>query len=135
MGYSASETELLALARNQNTYMDKRYSTTYSKYKYTVEQTSSLERYTSIFMILYIILGISFLVILVVGPKSKETSLRMKGFVLMALILYPFCISVIEYYLLKCWQFVIYLLTGSVFPYSDYEYIIDYTYIPKLFVI
>ena len=125
--------KLITLAHQQNQYMQRRFSTKYSQYNYKVEQTQSLHYLTYGLIWIYFILSAFYLGILFVGPKRKLYSYKYKGLILLALVLFPYVITPIEYFFVRLFVFLTETIVGNVYERDDHEYVVDYTYVPNLF--
>ena len=113
--------------------MHKRFSTQYSQYNYKVEQLRQLNHFTYLLIWLYFILAAIYLGIIFVGPKAPEFSYQFKLIVLLVLIFYPYVITPIEMFLFRMFTYLIETVVGNVYKRPDYQYVIDYSYIPNLF--
>jgi len=125
--------KLITLAEQQNKYMQRRFSTKYSQYNYKVEQTQSLHYLTYGLIWIYFILSAFYLGILFVGPKRKLYSYKYKFLILLALVLFPYVITPIEYFFVRLFVFLTETIIGNVYERDDHEYVVDYTYVPNLF--
>ena len=85
-----SDNEIKALAKQQNEYMRRRFTTKYSAYNYKVA-------------------------------------------ILLVLVLYPFLITPLEYFVFRAITFVIETIVGNVFTRDDHEYVVEHTYLPGFF--
>ena len=104
--------KLITLAHQQNKYMQRRFSTKYSQYNYKVEQTQSLHYLTYGLIWIYFILSAFYLGILFVGPKRKLYSYKYKFLILLALVLFPYVITPIEYFFVRLFVFLTETIIG-----------------------
>ena len=125
--------DVIKLAKNQNEYMARRFSTKYSAYKYKTEQTRFLNNFTYALIWIYFLLAAIYLGIIFVGPKRSEFSYKYKVIALLVIVLFPYLITPIEYFVLRGIAFVIETTVGNVFKRDDHTYIVDYTYLPNFF--
>ena len=125
--------KVIEIAKNQNEYMARRFSTKYSAYKYKTEQTRFLNNFTYALIWIYFLLAALYLGIIFVGPKRSEFSYKYKVVALLVIVLFPYLITPIEYFVLRGIVFVIETTVGNVFKRDDHTYIVDYTYLPNFF--
>ena len=125
--------EIVKLAKQQNEYMKRRFSTKYSEYNYKVVQQYSLHNFTYALIWIYFILSAVYLGILFVGPKRQKFSYRYKVMMLIILVLFPYVVTPIEYFIFRGISYIIETTIGNVFKRDDYQYLVDYTYMPKFF--
>ena len=125
---------LISLAQSQNTFLEKRYSTQNSKYLYKTQQISLLHNLTYILIWVYLLVSLIYVVFLFIGPNAKKYSFFFKLIILMTIIHYPYVIYTIEVFLLKVYTFLVETAVGQVFQRPDKEFVIDYTYIPNMFI-
>ena len=125
--------EIVKLAKQQNEYMKRRFSTKYSEQNYKMGQQSSLHNFTYALIWIYFILSAVYLGILFVGPKRQKFSYRYKVAMLIILVLFPYLITPIEYFIFRGISYIIHTTIGNVFNRDDYQYLVDYTYMPKFF--
>jgi hypothetical protein len=128
-----AKTKLVELAKQQNDYMRRRFSTKYSQYSYKVGQIQLLHNLTYGLVWIYFILAAFYLGILFVGPNRKLYSYKYKGLILLALVLFPYVITPIEYFFVRLFVFLTETTVGNVYERDDHEYVVDYTYVPNLF--
>ena len=124
--------ETIKLAKQQNEYMKRRFSTQYSQYNYEIVKLQFLNKITFALMFLYFIVAAVYLGILFVGPNRGEHSFLFKVTALLVIILFPYFITPLEYFLFRIALFVVETCTGDLFRHDDYEYLIDQTYVPNL---
>ena len=129
----ALKQQILDLAKQQNEYMKRKYSTKYSKYNYKVQQTRSLHYYTYAMIWIYFLLASLYLGVLFVGPNRNYYSFSYKFFILLFLVLYPFLITPFEYLIFRAFVFITETIVGNVFTRDDHEYVIDQSYFPDFF--
>jgi len=125
--------EQISMAKHQNKAIERRFSTQNSKYTYKIDQIRSLNNFVYFLIWLYFILVTIYLAIIFVGSKSSKFSFFYKVTVLIVLVLFPYIISPIEMFIVKMLTFIVETVVGDVFKRPDYEYIIDYSYIPEVF--
>ena len=125
--------QIKALAKQQNEYMRRRFSTKYSAYNYKVEQTRILHNVTYGLMWVYFILAAFYLGILFVSPSQQNYGIYYKMAILLVLVLYPFLITPLEYFVFRAITFVIETIVGNVFTRDDHEYVVEHTYLPGFF--
>ena len=128
-----NEEEIVNLAKQQNEYMKRRFSTKYSQYKYKLGQQHFLHNFTYALLWIYFIVAALYLGILLVGPKRQKFSYRYKLFALIIIVLFPYIITPIEYFVIRAITFIIETMVGNVFQRDDYQYLVDYTFMPKFF--
>jgi hypothetical protein len=123
--------KLIELAKSQNTYLEKQYSTQGSKYLYKTQQIHSLN--TAIFYLfwIYFIFSLIYLVMIVL---EKKYSYQWKIIVFLLLIIYPYLIYTIEVFLAKVYTFCVETIIGNVFQRPDNEFNVDYTFMPLHYV-
>jgi len=83
-------------------------------------------------MFLYFIVAAVYLGIIFVGPNRGKNSFLFKITALLIIILFPYFITPIEYFLFRGVLFVLETFMGDLFGHDDYEYLIDQTYVPNL---
>ena len=121
------------LAKQQNEYMRRRFSTKQSQYEYKMGQNRFLNNFTYALLWVYFILAAIYLAIVFVSPKRDQFSYQYKVAVLLILVLYPFVITPIEYFILRGLALIVETVVGNVFERDDYEYVMDYTHLPNFF--
>lgn len=121
------------LAKQQNEYMRRRFSTKQSQYEYKTGQNRFLNNFTYALLWVYFILAAIYLAIVFVSPKRNQFSYQYKVAVLLILVLYPFVIAPIEYFILRGLTLIVETVVGNVFERDDYEYVVDYTHLPNFF--
>ena len=124
---------LVNVAKAQNDYMKRRFSTKESSYNYKVGQISYLHNLTYGLLWVYFILAALYLAIIMVGPKSKNYSYVYKLLTLIFLVLFPYIVTPVEMFLLRGLSLIVETIFGNVFNRPDHEYVIDYSYLPKFF--
>jgi lipopolysaccharide export LptBFGC system permease protein LptF len=112
-----------AIAKVQNEYMKRRFSTQYSQYNYEVGKLQFLNKITYPLMMLYFIVAAVYLGIIFIGPNRDKNSYIFKVCALVILILFPFIITPIEYIIVRGVLFVLKTFTGNVFEHDDYDYL------------
>lgn len=127
------KTKIVELAKQQNDYMQRRFSTKYSQYKYKVEQTRSLHHFTYALIWIYFLFSVFYLGIIFVGPKRNKFSNQYKFIVLCIIVVFPYIITPVEYFIIRGVTFLIETVAGNVFKRDDHEYVVDYNAIPNLF--
>jgi hypothetical protein len=127
------EKEIVNLAKQQNEYVKRRFSTKYSQYKYKLGQQHFLHNFTYALLWIYFIVAAFYLGILLVGPKRQKFSYRYKVVALIIIVLFPYIITPIEYFVIRAITFIIETLVGNVFQRDDYQYLVDYTFMPTFF--
>ena len=120
------------IAKTQNEYMKRRFSTQYSQYNYEIGKLQFLNKIMYSLMMLYFVIAAVYLGILFIGPNRDKNSFIFKIGVLLAIIFYPFLITPIEYFSFRCVLFVLETLLGNIFTNDDYGYLIDQTYVPNV---
>ena len=123
--------EINSIAQIQNEYMRRRFSTQKSLYNYEIMNLHSLQKITYALFILYFIVAAGYLGIIFLGPNREKISFSFKGSVLLFILLFPFLITPIEYFLFRCVLFMIETFAGQRFEADKYEYIMDQTYVPR----
>jgi hypothetical protein len=126
--------DTINLAKTQNEYMKRRFSTQYSQYNYEYVKLQFLNKITYALMLLYFIIAAVYLGIIFIGPNRDKNSFFYKASTLLILILFPFLITPIEYFLFRGLLFVVQTFTGSLFNNDDYGYFIDQTYVPNFII-
>lgn len=121
------------LAKQQNEYMRRRFSTKQSQYEYKTGQNRFLNNFIYALLWVYFILAAIYLAIVFVSPKRDQFSYQYKVAVLLILVLYPFIITPIEYFILRGLALIVETVVGNVFERDDYEYVMDYTHLPNFF--
>ena len=124
---------IIELAKQQNEYMRRRFSTKQSQYEYKTGQNRFLNNFTYALLWVYFILAAIYLAIVFVSPKRDQFSYQYKVAVLLILVLYPFVITPIEYFILRGLALIVETVVGNVFERDDYEYVMDYTHLPNFF--
>lgn len=128
-----TDNNVIKLAKQQNEYMRRRFSTKQSQYEYKTGQNRFLNNFTYALLWIYFILAAIYLAIVFVSPKRDQFSYQYKVAVLLILVLYPFVITPIEYFILRGLALIVETVVGNVFERDDYEYVIDYTHLPNFF--
>ena len=119
------------LAKQQNEYMKRRFSTQYSQYNYEIVKLQSITKITFALMLLYFIVAAVYLGIIFIGPNRDQHSFVYKASTLLVIILFPYLITPIEYFLFRGVLFVLEILSGGLYGHDDYAYMIDQTYVPN----
>ena len=119
------------LAKTQNEYMKRRFSTQYSQYNYEIGKLQSLNKITYGLMLLYYIVAGVYLGIIFIGPTRDKSTYLFKISILLIIMLFPFLITPVEYFLYRVVLFVVETFMGKVFENDDYGYLIDQTYVPN----
>jgi hypothetical protein len=127
------DTNILNLAKNQNSAMRRRFSTKDSQDAYKTGKMIYLNRYFFYLMWLYYILSTVYLGILFISPSAPKYSAYYKVGVLLVLVIFPYIATPIEMFLLKMLTFIIETTMGNVYERPDYEYVLDYNAVPNLF--
>ena len=128
-----TDNNVIELAKQQNEYMRRRFSTKQSQYEYKTGQNRFLNNFTYALLWVYFILAAIYLAIVFVSPKRNQFSYQYKVAVLLILVLYPFVIAPIEYFILRGLTLIMETVIGNVFERDDYEYVVDYTHLPNFF--
>lgn len=123
--------DLSKIARIQNDYMKRRFSTQNSLYNYEILNLRYMHQITYALFILYFIIAAGYLGIIFIGPNREKTSFSYKASILLFTLLFPFLITPIEYTLFRGVLFIVKTLTGQLFVSDNYEYILDQTYVPQ----
>lgn len=123
--------DLSKIARIQNDYMKRRFSTQNSLYNYEILNLRYMHQITYALFILYFIIAAGYLGIIFIGPNREKTSFSYKASILLFTLLFPFLITPIEYTLFRGVLFIVKTLTGQLFVSDNYEYILDQTYVPR----
>jgi hypothetical protein len=121
------------LSQTQNEYMKQRFSTKYSQYNYDLKEMQTVSRALYALLLLYFIFSAIYLGIIFVGPNRDKTSYVFKGCAVAFLVLFPFCITPVEYYLFRGFRFVVETSLGSVYQKDDYEFLLDTRFLPTFF--
>ena len=121
----------IEIARIQNDYMKRRFSTQNSLYNYEILNLRYMHQITYALFILYFIIAAGYLGIIFIGPNREKTSFSYKASILLFILLFPFLITPIEYTLFRGVLFIVKTLTGQLFVSDNYEYILDQTYVPR----
>ena len=111
-----------AVAKVQNEYMKRRFSTQYSLYNYEVEKLLFLNQFMYPLLMLYFIAAAVYLGIIFIGPNRDKNSYIFKVCALIILILFPFLITPAEYIMLRGVLFLLRNFTGNVLEDDDYNY-------------
>jgi len=111
------------VAKVQNEYMKRRFSTQYSQYNYEVGKLEFLNKIMYPLLMLYFIVAAVYLGIIFIGPNRDKNSYLFKVGALVILILFPFLITPIEYILVRGVLFVFRTFTGNVLEDDDYNYL------------
>jgi hypothetical protein len=125
--------ELLVLAKRQNDAMRRRFSTYKSKFNYKIGQIRYLNGFIYVLIWAYFILAAVLLFQIFVGKTAKRYNFYVKFGVLIVLILFPYVITPLEMFFLRLGAFIIETITGNVFNRPDHEFVVDYSYVPKIF--
>jgi hypothetical protein len=112
-----------AIAKVQNEYMKRRFSTQYSLYNYELEKLLFLNNITYPLLMLYFIAAAVYLGIIFIGPNRDKNSYIFKGGALLILILFPFLITPVEYIIVRSVLFTLRTFTGNVLEDDDYNYL------------
>jgi len=118
------------IARIQNEYMKRRFSTKYSQYNYDYQRLQSLNNISFLLLMSYFIISAAYLGILFFGQHRGTVSYSYKVFALVFLVLYPFIITPIEYFLFRAIAFVIETAVGNIFEHDDYVFLLDFSHLP-----
>jgi hypothetical protein len=129
----APPAEHVTIAKEQNNSLRRKFSTQNSKYNYKIEQLQSLNHFIYVLIWGYFILAAFYLGILFVGPKASTFSNQYKLIVLLVLVLFPYVVTPIEMFIFRFITYIIETVVGNVYKRPDYQYVIDYSYIPNLF--
>jgi hypothetical protein len=124
------EDSIEKIAKIQNEYMKRRFSTKYSQYNYDNSKLQYLNKISFTLLMLYFIIAAVYLGILFVGPGREDVSYFYKLLALIVLVLYPFLITPIEYFSFRAIVFIVETVFGKVFEQDDYEFLIDFSHLP-----
>ena len=125
--------DIVEIAKKQNDYMRRRFSTKQSQYNYKIGQLHFLHNFTYALLWVYFILSAIYLAIVFVSPKRDQFSYQYKVIVLLVLVLFPFVITPIEYFVLRGLALIVETVVGNVFERDDYEYVVDHSNLPNFF--
>ena len=123
----------ITLAKRQNDAMRRRYSTQASKHYYKIGQLKSLNGFIYVLIWAYFILAAIYLGRMFVGEDANTYSFFYKMAVLIVLVIFPYVITPIEMFFFRMIAFILEFIVGNIFHRPDYEYVIDYSYIPRIF--
>lgn len=112
--------QLETKSKAQNEELEKAFSTHFSKIQYQTEQISSLNFYVYYLIWIYAIIAVIFLGFLFAGQKSKKTSIYLKLFITLLLVLYPYYITDLEDILMSIGNFVFDEFYGNIYIKSEY---------------
>lgn len=129
---SMPEHKLADLARRQNEYIKKRYSTKDSQYEYKLQQVSSLTNTIHVLFYLYAILSIICIYIIIFGEQFLEFGKYSKIIMILLLFLFPYIMTPIEGAIINFVYFLIKMITGETVDTAEYQYVLDTSYIPGL---
>lgn len=122
----------IALAKRQNDALRKRFSTKYSNWNYQIQQLQQLQKFNSWFIFIYCTLSIMYAGLLIFGENAVKYSWVYKLTVISICIVFPFIISPVEMFFVNLFTFFTKTFFGDVYNRPDYEYGIDYTFVPTL---
>lgn len=124
---------LKKIADAQNNAMRRRFSTHTSAYNYKVGQLQSLNSFIYVLIWAYFILAAIYLWKIYVSSESAQYTFYYKLAILIVLVLFPYVITPIEMFFIRMIAYIVETIIGNVFNRPDYEYVIDYSYIPTVF--
>ena len=125
--------KLKKIADAQNDAMRRRFSTHTSAYNYKIGQLQSLNSFIYVLIWAYFILAAIYLWKIYVSSESAQYTFYYKLGILFVLVLFPYVITPIEMFFIRMVAYIVETIVGNVFNRPDYEYVIDYSYIPNVF--
>jgi hypothetical protein len=124
--------KLSALAKKQNEYLRKRYSTKDSQYEYELEKLRSMNWYINVLFMVYLVICMICVYVIIVGNNFKDMNKYKKGFFIFLLFLFPYVMTPLEGSLLNLLSYILKTITGETYDKSEYQYVLDSGYLPGL---